>query len=181
MKSIVIGILFTLFPGLLVAQEQQIAASYFIMFNLSEKEVTDPTGVVTLSPLELTHVVEIDIPATGIGSVVVDWGTDKTHWLFRRTFPVAYPDSMQPGHGVGLLPVTAEEATILKGHKELVVRLSYFNKKGVYAGHTIQQGVDAQDIGTGQVTRPGKCIDVWNEKKTKHQAVLAPGYALPAR
>ncbi|MBD0255822.1 MAG: hypothetical protein ICV83_08895 [Cytophagales bacterium] len=181
MKSLVTGILFTLFSGVLAAQEQQIQASYFVLFNFSEKEMTDPSGTVTLSPLELTHVVEIDIPSARIGSVIVDWGTDEAHWLFRRTFPVAYPDSTQPGHGVGLLPVTAEEAAILKAHKDLVVRLSYFNTQGVYAGHTLQQGIDAQNIGTGQVTRAGKCIAVWNEKKIKHQAVLAPGYALPAR
>ena len=181
MKPIVIGILFTLFPALLTAQEQQIAASYFMMFNFSEKEVTDPSGVVTLSPLELTHVVELDIASVQIGSVVVDWGTDETHWLFRRTFPVAYPDSTQSSHGVGLLPITNDEAAILKQHKELVVRLSYFNEKGVYAGYTIQESVGAQDIGTGQLTKLGKCIAVWNEKKIKHQAVLGPGYALPAR
>jgi hypothetical protein len=181
MKSLVIGILFTLFPGMLAAQERQIGASYFMMFNFSEKEKSDPAGLVTLSPLELTHVVELDISSVRMGSVVIDWGTDETHWLFRRTFPVAYPDSTQPGHGVGLLPVTAEEAAILKAHKDLVVRLSYFNTQGVYAGYTLQQGIGAQDIGTGQVTRAGKCIAVWNEKKIKHQAVLAPGYALPAR
>jgi hypothetical protein len=181
MKSLVIGILFTLVPGLVCAQERQIEASYFMMFNFSEKEVTDPLGVVTLPPLELTHVVEINIPSVRMSSVIVDWGTDEAHWLFRRTFPVAYPDSAQPGYGVGLLPLTAEEAAILKRHKDLVVRLSYFNEKGVYAGHTIQLGVGAQDIGTGQVTRPGKCIAVWNERKIKHQALLAPGYALPAR
>ncbi len=181
MKSLCIGILFMLFPGLLAAQERQIQASYFMLFNFLEKEMTDPSGVVTLSPLELTHVVEIDIPSTRLGSVIVDWGTDETHWLLRRTFPVAYPDSTESGHGVGLLPVTAEEAAILKAHKDLVVRLSYFNTQGVYAGHTIQQRIGAQDIGTGQVTRAGKCIAVWNEKKTKHQTVLAPGYALPVR
>jgi hypothetical protein len=104
MKSLVIGILFTLVPGLVCAQERQIEASYFMMFNFSEKEVTDPLGVVTLPPLELTHVVEINIPSVRMSSVIVDWGTDEAHWLFRRTFPVAYPDSTQPGHGVGLLP-----------------------------------------------------------------------------
>jgi hypothetical protein len=181
MKPLVIGILFTLVSGLICAQEQQIEASYFMMFNLSEKEVTDPSGVVTLSPLELTHVVELNILSARMGSVIVDWGTDEAHWLLRRSFPVAYPDSTQLGYGVGLLPVTAEEAAILKRHKDLVVRLSYFNEKGVYAGHTIQAGIGAQDIGSGQVTRPGKCIAAWNEKKTRHQAVLAPGYALPAR
>ena len=181
MKSFVIGILFTLFPGLASAQHGQMAASYFMLVNFSEKEITDPSGVVTLSPLELTHVIELDISAARIGSVIVDWGTDEAHWLFRRTFPVAYPDSAQPGRGVGLLPVTAEEAAILKGHKDLVVRLSYFNTQGVYAGHTIQEGVGAQDIVTGQVTRPRRCITAWNAKKMEHQAVLAPGYALPAR
>jgi hypothetical protein len=181
MKSLVIGILFTLVPGVLTAQERQIEASYFMLFNFLEKEATDPSGLVTLSPLELTHVVEINIPSGRLGSVIVDWGTDEAHWLFRRTFPVAYPDSTQPGHGVGLLPVTAEEAAILKAHKDLVVRLSYFNTQGVYAGYTLQQSISAQDIGTGQVTRAGKCIAMWNEKKIKHQAVLAPGYALPAR
>ena len=181
MKPFVFGILFTLFSGLASAQHGQMAASYFMLVNFSEKEMTDPTGVVTLSPLELTHVIELDISATRIGSVIVDWGTDEAHWLFRRTCPVAYPDSTQPGRGVGLLPVTAEEAAILKGHKDLVVRLSYFNEKGVYAGHTIQEGIGAQNIVTGQVTRPSKCIAAWNEKKIRNQAVLAPGYALPAR
>lgn len=181
MKSLLIGILFTLLPALVCAQERQIEASYFMMFNFSEREVTDPSGVVTLPPMELTHVIELDIPSARVGSVIVDWGTGEANWLLRRTFPVAYPDSTQPDYGVGLLPVTAEEAALLKRHKDLVVRLSYFNEKGVYAGHTIQAGIGAQDIGTGQVTRPGKCISVWNEKKIKHQAVLAPGYALPAR
>jgi hypothetical protein len=181
MKSFIIGILFTLIPGLVCAQERQIEASYFMMFNFSEKEATDPLGVVTLSPLELTHVIELDIASVRVGSVVVDWGTDEANWLFRRTFPVAYPDSTQSGHGVGVLPVTAEEAGILKRQKDLIVRLSYFNEKGVYAGYTIQEGIGAQDIGTGQVTRARKCIAAWNEKKIKHQAVLAPGYALPAR
>jgi hypothetical protein len=181
MKPSIIGILFTLISGIVCAQEPQIEASYFMMFNFSEKEATDPSGVVTLPPLELTHVIELDITSARVGSVIVDWGTDEANWLLRRTFPVAYPDSAQPGHGVGLLPVTAEEAAILKSHKDLIVRLSYFNDKGVYAGYIIQEGIGAQNIGTGQVTRPGKCIAAWNQKKTKHQAVLAPGYALPAR
>jgi hypothetical protein len=181
MKSLVVGILFTLFSGVLAAQEPRIQASYLVLFNFSEQEMTDPSGVVTLSPLELTHVVELNVLSARMSSVIVDWGTDETHWLFRRTFPVAYPDSTQPGYGVGQLPVTAEEAAILKEHKGLVVRLSYFNEKGVFLGHTIQRGVIAQDIDTGKVTRAGKCIAVWNEKKSKHQTVLAPGYALPAR
>ncbi len=181
MKPIAIGILFTLLSGFLPAQERKFEATYFMLVNLTEHEVTDPSGVITLSPLELTHVVELNIPSTRMHSVVADWGSDENHWLLRRTFPVAYPDESQPGRGVGMLPLTPQEATFFKKRKNLVVRLSYFNEQGVYVGYTIQKEVGAQDIKTGRVSRPDKCVAVWSQKKVRNQAVLGPGYDFPAR
>jgi hypothetical protein len=181
MKPLVIGILFTLLSGFLSAQERKVEATYFMLVNLTEQEVTDPSGSVTLSPLDLTHVVELDIPFTQMRSVVADWGTDENHWLLRRTFPVAYLDESQPGRGVGMLPVTPEEAAFFRKYRNLVVRLSYFDAQGVYVGHTLQKEIDAQDIKSGRVSSPGKCVATWSQKKIRNQAVLGPGYDFPAR
>lgn len=156
-------------------------ATYFMLVNLSEQEVTDPSGSIALSPLDLTHVVELNIPFTRIRSVVADWGTDENHWLLRRTFLVAYFDESQPGRGVGMLPVTPQETLFFKKHKNLIVRLTYFDEQGVYVGYTLQKEIGAQDIQSGRVCSPDKCVAAWSQKKVRNQAVLGPGYDFPAR